>query len=167
MLLFYHRCVYTHRGFYTPTHSPETFHSFFFTISLRRAQQGPGLHMLSFQEPLQAPDAELSPSRGRGAAPHSSRLPLLDLPFLPTRPFHHSCPSCFPTKVTLPIALERDQLLTFLFLALRHALVMLIEVQICTAHLAQAKNQNSPGLVPACTKVLKWFGLVQHFITQL
>lgn len=86
-------------------------------------------------------------------------------------PPHMSLPpqlsQLLPTKVTLPIALERDQLLTFLFLALRHALVMLIEVQTCTAHLAQAKNQNSPGLVPACTKVLKWFGLVQHFITRL
>lgn len=169
---FYHECVYTHRDFYTFTHSPVTFHSSFFSVSLpRRLSKGQGLQHAqlpgTIPEPqtwssawaeggeqlLTAPACPAEPSRTCAPAPHC--------------PFHHSCPSCFSTKVTLPIALERDQFLTFLFLALSHTLVMLIEVQTCTADLAQAKNQNSPGLVPGCTKVLKWFGLVQHFITCL
>ncbi|KAJ7409941.1 hypothetical protein BTVI_55159 [Pitangus sulphuratus] len=42
---------------------------------------------------------------------------------------------------------------------LSHALVMLLEVQTCTTDPSQAKNQNSPGLVPGRTKVIKRFGL--------
>lgn len=27
----------------------------------------------------------------------------------------------------------------------------------------KGKKQNIPGLVPGCTKVFKWFGLIQYF----
>lgn len=163
-------CVYTQR--FLHTHSPVTFHSSFFTVSLPTGSaRARDCSMPSFQEPFQSPRHGVQPEQREGSS-SSLHLPAPPEPSRtctpnPHCPFHHSCPSCFSTKTALPIALERDQFLTFLFLALCHTLVMLIEVQTCTADLAQAKNQNSPGLVPGCTKVLKWFGLVQHFITWL
>lgn len=172
MRFFFHRCVYTNTDFYTLTHSPATFHSAFFAVSLQRGSaRARDCSMPSFQEPFQSSWHRAQPEQREGSS-SSQHLPALAEPSrthppTPHCPFHHSCPSCFSTKVALPTALERDQFLTLLFLALSHALVMLIEVQTCTADLAQAKNQNSPGLVPGCTKVLKGFGLVQHFITLL
>lgn len=167
-------CIYIYRFLHTltHTHSPVTFHSAFFPISLQGGSaRARDCSTPSFQEPFQSPRHGAQPEQreGSSSSKHLPAFAVLSMTFTPTPhcPFHHSCPSCFSTKGALPIALERDQFLTHLFLALSHALVMLIEVQTCTADLSPAKNQNSPGLVPGCTKVLKWFGLAQHFITLL